>query len=272
MKKYIFVILSGLLILSSGIFAFAASNSIVSSSKTIDLSSNMIKAETCDFSMSIPSEWKEYLRAYHEYLPLNSRMMEKIEFYFFPVDKSAKPVRLLSINIYDKRFWTENSNKWELLFESENYVFTIYPVEKVPDSDLKVDKIIYSYYEEKFTDINYLRSLMTFPEKENVIENCVIIDSVVLNNAVTYNNKNVAYIPVRLSCEAMGYAVSWDQGKKSITIAKDDFEFILAVSGPQKSYNTFLLDGSYYVSAFFFMNVLGVGIEIDERGNVYINK
>lgn len=249
-----------------------ADNGIVSSTKTINLSSGKVDAETCKFSMVIPSEWKDYLRAYHEYLPVNSRMMEKIEFYFFPVDKTAKPVRLLSINIYDKRFWMEGSAQWKLLFQSDNYVFTVYTAEKEPDSSFKVDKIIYAYYEEKFTDINYLRSLMTFPEKEGSTENSVIIDSVILKGAVAYNSKNVAYLPVRLCCEALGYDVLWKKEEKSIAITKKGFEFVLATEGLQKSYNTYLLDGSYYVSAFFFMNVLETGIEIDERGNVYITK
>ncbi|MDR1688499.1 MAG: copper amine oxidase N-terminal domain-containing protein [Clostridiales bacterium] len=274
MKKYIFTaaLISFAMLLTVNVFAGEPSRGIVSSSKAIDLSGGEIEADTCDFSMQIPPEWTEYLRAYQEYLPVDSRMMEQIEFYFFPLDKTSKPIRLVSINIYDKRFFMENATGWKHLFESENYVFTVYAVDEKLESNLKADMILFNYYKEKFTDINYLKGLMKFPEAENTVENSVIIDSVILKDVVTFNSKNVPYIPVRKSCETLGYNVSWSAEKESITISKPGFALDLGVGEDNRSYNIYLLDDTYYVSAFFFTSALACGIEVDERGNVYITK
>jgi hypothetical protein len=272
MKKYIFTVISFTILLSVTVLGSEFDKGIVSSSKAIDLSRGKISADTCDFSMEIPSEWTEYLRAYQEYLPVDSRMMEQIEFYFFPLEKTSKPIRLVSINIYDKRFFMENTTGWKHLFESENYVFTVYAVDEQPEFSTKADTILFSYYEEKFTDVNYLKGLMKFPEEENTVENSVIIESVIIKDVVSFNSKNVPYIPVRKSCETLGYNVNWKAEEQAISISKPGFSLDLGVGKDNRSYNIYLLDNTYYVSAFFFTSALSCGIEVDERGNVYITK
>ncbi|MDR3091566.1 MAG: copper amine oxidase N-terminal domain-containing protein [Clostridiales bacterium] len=236
----------------------------------IDLSSGLIRGETCDFTITLPPDLREYIRAYHQVLPADSRMMEKIEFYFFPIDKSAKPALLLSVNVFDRRFFSDN-NRWQLLYETERYMFTVYTTRKAPVFAYAADRILYSYYDEKLSDINFLRGAMTFPEEEKIIENSVFIGGELLAGQVMYLKKNVPCVPLRMCAERLGFAVDWDGGAKIITLSKDGVKYqIFAWESPSRGYNAKIAEGKAFVSAFFFMDALGMGVEIDERHNVYI--
>ncbi|GHU51940.1 hypothetical protein AGMMS49975_06760 [Clostridia bacterium] len=248
------------LVFSVSVFASASQKA-----GRIDISDGELRGATCNFTMTIPEDLRGYLRVYRSILPTNTRMMEQIEFYFFPINKRTAPPLLLSINVYDKRFFKE-TKQWQLLFESDNYVFTVYTSPRKSALDYTADRIIYSYYADKFSDINFIRGLMTFPEEENVISKSVFIGSDVLYDKVFTTQKHKLYVPLRVCCESLGYTVLWNSTSKNINISKNGFAYVL------KTDDLILRDEYYYVQPSFFMNILGANIEIDERDNVYIVK
>lgn len=274
MKIRLCSLITALFILANCLTIYANSNGmqnsgLVSSIKRLDLSTGIIQGETCDFTFNIPENWGSYVIAQSEYLPKNSRMMEKIEFFFSPINERSRAIPMFSINVYNKKFWAEDRES-KLMFESDNYIFTIYFNDETPNFPLRMDNIVYYFLVEEYSTVESIKNQMTFPEPEKIMENSIVINGNVFPGKVSYNYKNVAFVPLRLVCENLGYDVGWDERSKSIVISRGTFKYnVITADVPGREYTVFLIDDSYYISVAFFMQIMNTSVEIDNKGNVF---
>ncbi len=246
-----------------------ASNIDLSSVNRLDLKKGKIVGRKAPYTLILPSLWSGYLIGEYEQNNDSKGLVEKINFYYEPLDKLTKPVYFLSFHVYDNKYWRE-SGKMRKLKETEDHVFAVSCAE---DNPLK-----------GVTDMRLFDTLLTNAKNDDLLKRMISLPDgvkVITRNTVSVNDKAIApktvlgsdgvlYLPLRATCESLGYLVGWEAKDNLVLLIKGDFSYYLSTKKLNKNYKILVADGSTYVSSYFFIKVLGLNVEIDKNNNAFI--
>jgi len=249
-----------------------SSVNIVSTVSRVDLKSGRIAGENADYYLDIPTMWSGYLIADREKLVNSLTPLEELNFYFMPSDSRTRPALFLSMNIYSKFHYTPEAGYRELL-ETTKYIFTVY----FPETDSltnKTDIAIYDNMRAAASDDQYLIGLIRLDsDDEKVYDNTIWVNGKQLNTrAVT--ESNVTYLPIRDVCEHLGYDVGWLADQEAVTLSRGETYEILVKGdiNANHGFSLVFIDDRAYISSLYFISVLKLNVEIDERMNVMLNE
>ena len=269
--------ISPLLLLSMLLFGqvsslMSESVTIVSTVSRLDLNSGRIIGEKADYYMDIPTMWSGYLTADREKTIRSLQPLEKLNFYFMPSDNTSKPKQFLCINIYSKFHYTLEPNHRKLL-ESNKYVFTVsFPEEGSLKN--KTDIAIFNNMRATASDDQYLIELIRLPKgDEKLYSNTIWVNGKQLNTKAI-PDANLIYLPIREICEHLGYTVGWLADQNAVTLRRGDTYFKLLKNdiNANRGFTLVFNNNKTFISSLYFITVLKLNVEIDERMNVMLNE
>ena len=250
----------------------SAAVNIVSSVSRIDLKGGRIAGENADYYLDIPTMWSGYLIADRERFVNTVTPLEKLNFYYMPSDNKSKPALFLSMNIYGKFNYAPEPSHRKLL-ETNNYVFTVcLPKENSLSS--KTDIAIFDNMRAAASDDQYLAGLIRLNKNdEKYFDNTIWVNGKQLNTkAIT--DSNITYLPIRDACEHLGYSVGWLPKQNAVTLSRGDTYEILLKNDINANHGFTLMfkNNITFISSLYFISVLKINVEIDERMNVTLNE
>ena len=234
----------------------------------LDLSSGLINGDRCEYKMRIPSEWVQHIIIEREELAFGTKILEMLNLYWQP--KNHPIIFLANIFIYETRYSAEIGS-YKRILETDEYDIRIYVSATEPELINTGDKILHNHFIEQLEDANFLMELFIFPEGMGpVVRDRLFINGRAVDGDILYKSTQ-PYIPLRLACESLGYAVGWNAADQSVSITNADFEFTL-FTGDTQNYGAVMVENSFFVPAIFFIQVLKTNFETDKRGNVFITR
>ncbi|MDR1559949.1 MAG: copper amine oxidase N-terminal domain-containing protein [Clostridiales bacterium] len=260
-----------LALLLTGKNVMSESVNIVSSVSRLDLNSGRVLGEKADYFLDIPTMWSGYLSGDRELITNSQRPLEKLNFYYMPSVGPSKPALFLSVNIYSIYHYNLEPGHKKLV-ETNRYVFTVYfPPENTLTN--KTDIAIYNSMKADATD-EYLTELIRLsPGDEKLYDDTIWVNGIQLDiKAIT--DGSVTYLPLRAVCERLGYSVGWLPEEEAVTMRRGDVYEILLKDDINANLGFSLVFNKNitYISSLYFISVLKLNVEIDERKNVTLNE
>ena len=260
------------LLLSFNCTAYASDSvNIVSSVSRLDLKSGRVSGENADYYLDIPTMWSCYLTSDREKFTNTVIPLERLNFYFTPSVGGAMPALFLSLGVYSK-YHFKLENGYRKLVETEKYVFSAY----FPDTNTltnKTDIAIYSNMKAEADD-QYLIGLIHLDKgDEKLYDNTIWVNGRQLN-AKAVTDSNITYLPIRAVCEQLGYRVGWLAKEQVVTLSRGNTYEILRKNDINTNHGFRMVfeGGSAFISSLYFISVLKINVEIDERLNVTLNE
>ena len=254
-----------------GFLIFLTSITIVCPVSRMDLKSSRITGVQADYCMDIPTMWSGYLTADREKIVTSSQPLESLNFYFMPLDNS-EPELFLSLNIYSKHRYKLEPNHRRLI-ETNDYIFTVYISDGGSLSNT-TDIAIFNKMQETASDDQYLVSLIRLTKNDQkLFDKTIWVNGKQLNTkAIT--DSNVTYLPIREVCEALGYRVGWLPDSQGISLARDKTYEVLIKNdiNVNNGFSVVVNNNKAYISSLYFLSVLKLNVEIDERKNVILTE
>ncbi len=271
MKRNILAFLALIFILNNNYDIFATSYNTISTVTRLNLTKGRVNGEKVDYILYLPSLWANSLTAEREKVNDKGPIIEKIIFYYIPEEKNVKPVFFMNFYLYDKRMFKETNNIIKLL-ETDDYVFAI---EGSSQNNLtnKTDNAIYERLLVELTDSEYIANFFRLPSNQRIIvSNTVSVNGKKLKGR-SVNLDGTVYVPIREVCEELGYKINWLENDEAVSIAKNNFYYLLFLNPPSyyPNYKVTVINGKAYAPTIFYVQRLNVNIEIDENYCVYFN-
>ena len=261
------------MLLSFHYTAFAADSvNIVSSVSRLDLKSGRVSGENADYYLDIPTMWSCYLTSDREKFTNTITPLERLNFYFTPSDSGAKPALFLSLGVYSK-YHFKLENGYRKLVETDKYIFSVYMPAKNTLTN-KTDIAIYDNMRETASDDQYLIGLIHLDKgDQKLYDNTIWVNGKQLN-AKAVTDGNITYLPIRGVCENLGYKVGWLPDEQAVTLSRGNTYEILQKNDINVNHGFRMVfeNGSAYISSLYFISVLRINVEIDERMNVTLNE
>ncbi len=245
----------------------------INSVTRLDISKGKISGQKVNYSLQIPEIWIRYMIAEREDVRTNEGVLEKITFSYYASDNVSKPVPLFSFYVYDKNYWNEKSALRKIL-RTEDNVFAVSATGYNPFTN-SLDKAVFGKFLKDVSNEDYMRKLIVLPNGTKIIENNVVtVMGAAMTQKSILGDDGFVYIPVKDVCEALSYRVGWLEKQKLVSIARDDFYYLLMTPLSVKSQNfeAKIVNDRAYVSTKFVMQILKVNVEIDENLNVNITE
>jgi hypothetical protein len=198
--------------------------------------------------------------------------LDKLIFYYKPMSKIDKPAPVLELNVHSK-FGFEMEEGHRLLLESSRYYFTVWTPagETLPT---KTDQAIYNELLKNAKDDQYMIALLRLaPGDSKVYRNTIWVNGKMLKiKSITQGN--VTYLPIRETCELLGYKIGWDGARRAVTISRGDYsQTLMAEGSPAKGgFNILIHNDRSFISSLYFIYYLSLNVEIDEVDNVMVNE
>lgn len=237
-------------------FIYASSN--------LDLSAGKIIGRNSDYYFEIPSTWKNYIYAKRDYSQGND-YFDKIDFYYKHRDIGNNDIKYLSLYAYNIGNYRGYKNQ-DVVLVTNKYVFTSNTYLSNPYNSTN-DKSTFYKLTKDIANPNFL---------SNYIFVSTSTPSETQSGTLTVNGKQTSkmpiiengdiYLPLRETCESLGYEVSWIANTKMILATRSDNSVSFSVNST-KNRN---INGSVYLPLKFFMKNLGCNVDIDSKNNITI--
>ena len=252
-----------------GASSSSQTGSAVSSVTRLNLSGRKINGEYVGYTLHLPTLWSGgHLTAERERTAADSGVLEKVNFYYMPQDKTIRRVFLMSFYVYDKRFWRDALTLHKIL-ETQDYVFATAHAQINHLSGV-TDRAIFKRFMADAANYEYIADFIEIPPGQSVVpNNTVTVNGTALQAKVTRDSQNRALVPLRETCEALGYRVAWLEADKAVSISKDGFYYLLSPVG--RGYAPIIIGGKAYVPSVFFIQILGANVVIDDSNNIFVN-
>ncbi len=268
-KAFVFIVI--IISLSTAVFAYDRPNYLdYGSDYRIDTSSGVVNGKSAEYTFTMPKVWVDYVMADRFDMPSGSKIIEKVSFYCTSINKIYKPALLLTINVYDRASW-DSDFAYDMVIKTPKYVYALERGAEYPFSYF-VDAAVFTKCYQKIDTAQKVKDCFSFPSGEGEIsQNAVIVKNKVLSKTAKKVDK-IYYLPLRDVCETLGYKVGWIEKENAFTIRKGTFYDVQKLFGDktEKGYPYLLIEGSTYISSAYFYSMLGLSVEIDGNGNVFI--
>jgi hypothetical protein len=198
--------------------------------------------------------------------------MERLNFYFIPSDIRTRQTLFLSINIYSKYHYRLEPEHRRLL-ETTRYIFTVH-LSNGSTLRNETDIAIFNTMRTTASNDQYLINLIRlYRDDEKLFDNTIWVNGRQLNTkAIT--DRNVTYLPIREVCENLGYRVGWLSEQNAVTLRRgNSYELLLKNDiNVNRGFTLLFHNNTTYISSLYFLTVLKLNVEIDERKNVILNE
>ncbi|MDR1066081.1 MAG: copper amine oxidase N-terminal domain-containing protein [Clostridiales bacterium] len=246
----------------------------ISSVQRLNLERGEINGEKVDYTLNLPLEWSGgYLIAERESVKSGGAIIEKVIFSYAPQNNKIKPVFLMNFFVYDRRYYKEKEREEKPLIETDEYVYAKTSSGVNPFTN-ETDKALFDRFMRDAANDSFVTRFINLPSDQKIIyNNTVTICGEKIIGKSEVIEKNVVYIPLRETLEAVGYKIGWLEKERATTISKGDFYHLALLNArqPSKGYKTVIINDRMYVTSMFFMQVLNADIEIDDNYNVFIS-
>jgi hypothetical protein len=245
---------------------------VISSVSRLDLSSGRISGQRAMYHLELPSTWVGYMIADREKIANGEEPLDKLNFYYKPMNRIDKPVPVLTLNVYSIYGFTLDEGQ-RLLLETNKYCFTVWTAENDPLPN-KTDQAIYSELLKNAKDDQYLIGLIRLSAGDKkVYRNTIWVNGKQLK-VKSISEGNSTYLPIRETCEQLGYAIGWDEAKRAVTIKRDEYSQTLMAEGnsAKSGFNILIKNDRSFISYLYFIYYMGLNVEIDESSNVLVNE
>jgi hypothetical protein len=256
--------------------AWAASQpmgTVISSVSRLDISSGRISGQRALYHMELPGTWVGYMIADREKIANGEEPLDKLNFYYKPMSKIDKPAPVLALNVHSKfGFSLEEGHR--VLLESDKYFFTVWTAPADTALPTKTDQAIYNELLKNAKDDQYMIGLIRLaPGDAKVYRNTIWVNGRQLK-VKSITQGNATYLPIRETCETLGYEIGWDNARRAVAIKRGDYsQTLMAEGGSAKGgFNILIHNDRSFISSLYFIYYLGLNVEIDERVNVLVNE
>lgn len=268
MKKVCCLLMSVFLVLTSSQPLSAAT---ISSAIRLDVN-QQIRGHAATYTLDIPLSWRRHVVVYRDSFLNHPAIVERLVFFYDPASVTLSRAELLTLSIFDREHWNENSG-YTRLVDTYNHVFAI----RIPQSNPFVfgsDRLIFDTLLRDASNAAFLRDYISVPiGADTVIRNTVSVNGKRMPAPSSTNSFRVVLVPLRATAEALGYTVGWDAAAGSVSVSSGTFHTTLGGStNSGQRHNIVNIDGLSYISTMFFLQVLGCNVEIDEHSNVRISR
>lgn len=257
-KLYNVFILSIIFITISNIFVYA------DTSTNLDLSDNKIIGNESKYYFQIPVSWQNYIYAKRNYFNTDD-YFDKIDFYYKHKDDENKDIRFFSLYAYELNKYKDSINQ-DIVLVTDDYIFTSTTYLNNPYFSVN-DKIIFSRFIKELSSSTFLSDkIFVTTDRPNSIQTGVLTvnNQVSLKDAVIENGH--IYLPLRETCQKLGYSVTWISTDKTILISKFDNSITIPVSNTRHKN----IDNTIYLPIQLFIQNIHFDIDIDSKNNITI--
>ncbi len=227
-----------------------------------------IDGTAADYSFYIPLSWKDYITI-SQNTNLDNGSLEALDFYYVPNDKSQENKLFFSLYVYDSNNY-RNSSNFEYITEKNGYTFVS---KKYLDNNYSnaIDNIIFSRFSSELSNKDFISKKINVSSNHAPKEtyNNIYINNKKLNNNSFVSSTDITYLPVREICELLGYSVIWNGNNKSVSIKKDDTLEVIFLR-TKNTYTPVVIEGNVYMPTMYYVNFLGLNVNIDSKSNVNI--
>lgn len=252
--------------------AFAAST--ISSVIRIDASGGRIKGMGADYTFIMPGSWQNgSVIVNRERRNNRSPFLDKLIFLYIPIDKISMPTVFAMLYVCENKPGLEHPGSRKLL-ETDKYIFMLEPFDSNHFSE-PADRLALDQYIASISNDSMMASQIEIPPSQHKIpNNTITVNGRLLRNQAVRGAIGTIYIPIRETCNALGYSVSWNAHDFEITLYSNDRRHVVPIhlkSSFSQNYSTMIINDRSYITSVFFMRVLNANIEVDERNNIVIN-
>jgi len=267
------ILASSILFNHSSVFA---SEFNISSVTEIDLSNGEITGENVEFKLILPNKWTDFIISYREELNGNPKLLEKINFNYRPVDKISKPIALMDFYIFNKNVLDDNyfdyNENLEVVLETNDHIFATALTNSI-NIENENDNELYGNLVDDFKKSSFYNEFIKLPQGTESLDRMTLtIDDEKLLGRNILKLDDGVFIPLRKSCEYLGFKVLWSAIGNRINITNDDINFSFRVSDDANSvgFTSINHKGTTYVDTLFFSNILNYEVDTDEKYNITI--
>ncbi len=265
MKNNFVIMLIVLIILNMNIIEVRGDNAIT-------ISDSVVKFGRIDgeepYYFYIPISWRDYIVVTkNSNLPNGSK--EALNFYYEPhnADDDLKLFYILYIFKTDNYL---NSLDYNFVAEIGDYTFAssqFFNNEYTNNTDI----IIFNRFISELSSSQFIaKNIHVLSEEASESKfNNIYLNDVKMEKQSYVSSQDIVYLPIRDICEALGYEVTWNDEHKRIFLKKGDMlEVIYLLSND--TYKPLLINGSTYMPSMYYVQFLGLDVNIDSRKNVKI--
>ena len=233
-----------------------------------------VKSEKANYYIKIPETWVNYISVESE--KVKSGVAEKFNFYYEPRNSASKPLLLMSLYLFNKSDWYNMgaATAYKKIAEDKSHVYAATSATINPYSS-REDMIIFKRLTIESNNAEFVRSMIILGDTSEIDSETITVNERLLDAKVLYLNQNVAYLPIRETCEAIGYAVSWSSSERRVVLRKSGgrgaaYEFYPNNPGKNFGYSVLIENSIAYINYSFFVWELKASVGVDENRNIYI--
>lgn len=257
-----------LLTISLLLFIFASSTTTVFAATKLDLSAKKIISKNGDYYFKIPVSWESYIYAEREESE-GYAYFDKINFYYEPRDIGNKAVKFLTLYTYYADDYTGYTGQKKIL-TTDKYVFTTSSISVNPYESVN-DRIIFSRFLTETGTPDFISGkIYISANKDNEVQKGTLtVNGYIIDNKPQFSNGEL-FLPLRATSEKLGYTVTWNANKKEIYLKRGNSVVTVPISGKYLQYRVINKKGTVFMPVTFFIQKLGVSVDVDSNDNVKI--
>jgi hypothetical protein len=237
--------------------------------------SKMVKSEKANYYIKIPDTWVNYISVESE--KVKSGIAEKFNFYYEPRNSASKPLLLMSVYLFNKSDWYNMGAAagYKKITEDKSHVYAATSATINPYSS-REDMIIFKRLTIESNNTEFVKSMLVLGDASEIDSETITVNEKLLGAKVLYLNQNVAYLPIRETCEAIGYGVYWNSSERCVSIRKNGgrkgpvYEFYPNNPSKNFGYSVLIENSIAYINYSFFVWELKASVGVDENRNIYI--
>jgi len=253
--------------------AVLATHTIISVIR-IDASSGRVTGEGAEYTFVMPESWQTGSVTVNREKPnSSSAFLDKLTFLYIPNDRISISTVFATLYVCENKPNLQPPGSRKLL-ETDKYVFMFDSPSRNNFSE-PADRRAFGQLITSAANDTMMANQIEVPQSQRRIPiNTITVNGRLMRNKAVRNTVGTIYIPIRETCNALGYSVSWNAASREITIYSSARRHgaTISLSGAfRQNYSTIIIDDRAYVTSVFFMSVLNANIDVDGRNNVVIS-
>jgi len=240
----------------------------------VDASDGRIAGVGAEYTFVMPKSWQNgSVTVKRERPNRNSQLVDNLIFEYIPIDRISMPSVFATLYVYENQadFTPPGARK---ILETDKYIFMFESPSHNNFTDSADQLIFGQYLLTAASDPMMANQIEVPPAQRRIPNNTITVNGRLLRNQALRSEGGTIYIPIRETCNALGYSVSWNAASREVTIHSSDRRHAIPINlSPtlgQNFYSTIIIDNRAYITSGFFMRALNASIEIDGRNNVVI--
>ncbi len=221
-----------------------------------------------EYYFYIPFSWKDYIEIDRQ-INLQNGSKEALNFYYKPYNKNYEDKLFYTLYVFDNSEYTQSeaykfvTSKGDYTFVSKEYLDNTY--------SNTMDNIIFNRFVSELNNDSFISSKISVEnEIDKSVYNKIYLNGEKIDYEAFISAQNIVYLPIREIAEQLGYKVEWNSKNQSVVLRGDDFIEIIYLRS-NNTYTPIVIDSHVYMPSMYFVQFLGLDVNIDSKNNVKIN-